>query len=229
MPVKTENIDKLKHLYSYEIKLIQQYFDASVEEIIKHITLSKTHLPDGIPMLQRIALATKALGTPADRKESINQFITSLSRQLFGKAIRQTDVRRIMNTYKFRLAKLPIVSDYLAILKKKGAVSTRKKKVPVEPGKKKKELKDEKKIPTRETDEAQEESKHEAGIGVKPDSPKTVSVQEIKTRDKMNLELAWSILDRNRPMLTESAIMGAEFILDQLTLELSRQRTVNTF
>lgn len=267
MPKKSftkDEMEKYTHQYSYEIKLIEQYFSASVEQILSHILLSKVHYPDGQPMLQRISLATKALGTPEDRKETANQFITALCKQLFGKAYRQTDVRRTMNRYKFRFAKLPIISDYkvtkkgkrgakkpaaildpLAITEKKAGVTVKVeadpdsqssgslagKEFPPEPGldEKKaatqKELKDEQKIATTETEHPPEESEQKADFEFQPDSPKTVSAQEIKARDKMILRLAWGILDRNRPMLNESAIQGADFILGQLQLELIRQNT----
>jgi len=233
MPVKIENLEKLTHQYSYEIKLIQEYFDVSVEEILQHIIRSKIRLPDGQPMLQRISLATKALGTPAVRKETANQFVSALARQLFGKPVRQTDVRRSLNRYKFRLAKTPIISDYPSTKKKKGVDSTRKFRVPVEPGSKKaaiqKEISDEKKIGPAETEHPPEEAEQKAAVEFQPDSPKTVSPKELQATNKMILALAWSILERNRPLLNESAIMGADFILGQLTLELSRQRTVDTF
>jgi len=221
MPVKIENLEKLTHQYSYEIKTIQEFFDSPVEEILQHIIRSKLRLPDGQPMLQRISLATKALGTPEVRKETANQFITALAKQLFGKAFRQTDVRRSLNRYKFRFAELPIISDYLSPKKKRG----------LSPGPidgKKKELKDEKKIGTTETKHPPEESKQKASHRLQPDSTKTLSPKDIQAADKMILGMAYSILDQNRPMLTESAIMGADFILGRLQEELSIKRITDT-
>ena len=234
MPKKSftkDEMEKYTHQYSYEIKLIQHCFNSTVEQILSHLFLSKVHYPDGQPMLQRISLATKALGTPKDGKETANQFITALCKQLFGKAHRQTDVRRTMNRYKFRFVELPIISDYLLTKKRKGKVSLKPLKVHTEQVEKKpetkEELNDEQKSGKNEKP-PKEPGKKEASE-FKPDSPKTVSAQEIKARDKIILRLAWSILDRNRPMLTESAIMGADFILGRLEEELIRQHTIDGF